>query len=41
MSSVETNNIDIKDIKYQKYLPKDFKSPNPIRLAVRRVCHIT
>ncbi len=31
MSNIETKNIDVKDIKYQKYLPKDFKSPNPIR----------
>ena len=31
MSSIETKNIDVKDIKYQKYLPKDFKSTNPIR----------
>ena len=31
MSSIETQNIEIKDLKYQKYLPKDFKSSNPIR----------
>lgn len=31
MSTVETKNIDVNGIKYQKYMPKDFKSPNPIR----------
>ena len=31
MSTVETKNIDMKGLKYQKYMPKDYKSSNPIR----------
>lgn len=31
MNTVEAKNIDISGIKYQKYMPKDYKSPNPIR----------
>lgn len=31
MNTVEAKNIDVSGIKYQKYMPKDYKSPNPIR----------
>lgn len=31
MSTVEAMNINVSGITYQKYMPKDFKSPNPIR----------
>lgn len=31
MENVDTKNIDLKGLKYQKHQPKDFKSTNPIR----------
>lgn len=31
MSTIETKNIDVKGVKHHKYMPKDYKSANPIR----------